>query len=943
MKHIQFTIGLLFVVVSARAVIATQEPVLKRLPDGTTQKVYLRGDEHFHYLTKEIDGEPIKGTEIGTPVGDINAIYGIKKAPSAVKLISYVPSQGTVRIPVVLVNFTDVKFTLANARDQFDDLYNNDGGSNPYATGSVHDYYSASSNGTLNLVFDVYGPYNLKNSMAYYGGHSGNSSDKNARALVVEAAQLACQDGVDFSVYDNNEDGYIDNLSIVVAGYNEAEGGPDESIWPHYSQVSSMERFSNKALSGYLIISEYRSSGGAVQAGIGTYCHEFGHALGLPDFYDTKNSRNYTIGTWDVMCSGSYNNNGSTPPTYTAFERFAMGWLTPEQLSNTNNYILSPIETSNMAYLIAKEAHNLSPLSPAPNEYFLIENRQPLGWDAGNGALVGTGLMVSHITFSSTTWNNNTFNTLFDNKTILGYRIVSAANTNPQYSTPADLFPGVGNITMWVPTLNSGEQLLDQMVMNIVQLADGTISFHYGTQTDNGFSFTPQVLEQLTTTYDKGMPVAYDTADVIITVKNISTDTIKIHSSSDYFDWSVDSGLSWITQGRACKIKAYPDSIYEISVKVRHAPKRQSCDIKTGYLIVATADDSYMNQLQMTAVSPRPTYITQPTVLEAQDISSTSFTMVWEKQDDAEAYYPTLYSIQSSPSTGEQNFDNFSTMQDIEKEGWQANFAQLTSAVSANGNAIIFTQTGQWLMSKEYILPPTKIGFWISNNYVASADESNIGGQLRLEAKDTAGVWTTLDDIMVLRTTKNLQKEYRLSKDMHFIQFRFSYTHIGGTGGVALDNFTTQLDETINYVYQGTEWGVSASTSQIVFSDLKPQTTYYCSVQAYENKGCEEHFSPLSSPIKVTTLGSINEDATLEVNRLEDGTYIVSLSEPSNGTSALHIYDYSGHLLQTQNLQYGVMQTIIQTESMVKGQYYILKLVDGKLLRKQAKGKMLYY
>lgn len=939
MKHIQFTIGLLLVVVSAHAVIATQEPVLKRLPDGTTREVYLQGDEHFHYLANEINGAPIKGTEIGIPIGDINAIDGVKKAPSAVKLTSYVPSRGIVRIPVVLVNFADVKFTLPNARDQFDDLYNNDGGSNPYATGSVHDYYAASSNGELNLVFDVYGPYNLKNSMAYYGGHSGNSSDKNARALVVEAAQLARQDGVDFSVYDNNDDGYIDNISIVVAGYNEAEGGPDESIWPHYSQVSSTERFSGKALSGYLIISEYRSSGGSVQAGIGTYCHEFGHALGLPDLYDTKNNKHYTVGTWDVMCSGSYNNNGSTPPTYTAFERFVMGWLTPEQLSVTNNYVLSPIETSNEAYLIASDTHNLKPLSPAPSEYFMIENRQAVGWDAGSGALVGTGLMISHITFSSAAWERNAFN----NETILGYRIVSAANTNPQYSTPADLFPGMGNITMWIPTLNSGEQLLNQMVMNIIQLADGTMSFHYGTQTDNGFSFTPQVLEQLETTYDKGMPIMYDTANVVISVKNISSDTISIHSSSDYFDLSVDGGLSWITQGRTCKMKAYQDSVYEIPVKVRHAPKRQSCDVKTGYLMVATADGSFIHQLQMTAISPRPTYITQPAVLDAQNVSSTSFTMAWKEQEDAETYYLTLYSIQSSPSSDIQNFDDFSTIQKIEEEGWLANFAQQTSAVSAEGNAVLFTKTGQWLTSKEYIVSPTKISFWISNNYVASADEYAVGGQLLLEAKDTAGVWTTLDDIMVLRTTKNLQKEYNLSENAQFIQFRFSYAHIGGIGGVALDNFTAHLEKTVHYLYQGTEWSIPAPASQAIVSELEPRTTYYCSVQTYENKGCDEHFSPLSSPIKVTTLKAADDNATLEVMRLEDGTYVVTLPEPGSGTSALYIYDYAGHLFQKQDLQYGVLQTTIQTEGMLKGQHYILKVIDGKLLRKQAKGKMLYY
>ena len=135
--------------------------------------------------------------------------------------------------------------------------------------------------------------------------------------MVTEAVQLAYNNGVDFRPYDNNNDGYIDNISIVVAGYNEAEGGEERTIWPHYSVISNSSPYNNKYLSGYLMISEYRSSGGKIQAGIGTYCHEFGHALGLPDLYDTEISKNYTVGYWDVMCSGCYNNDGSTPPTYT--------------------------------------------------------------------------------------------------------------------------------------------------------------------------------------------------------------------------------------------------------------------------------------------------------------------------------------------------------------------------------------------------------------------------------------------------------------------------------------------------------------------------------------------------------------------------------------------------------------------------------------------------
>ncbi len=392
-KYVLLAIGACWAMGSAWAVPATPLPVVRTMADGTQQEVLLWGDENGSYLTT-LAGKRIDGSFVGVGSGVVwdatQSEAALQHAPQRTMRSYYVPHTGTVRIPVILVNFTDLQFTLENAKEQFNALYNTTGGSNPNATGSVHGYYAASSDSVLNLVFDVYGPYDLSHDMAYYGGNTKYSHTQRGEQLVQEAASLASNAGVDFSQYDANGDGYVDNLSVVVAGYNEAEGGPEDAIWPYYSTLSSSSTYSGKRLRGYLVISEYRGSGGKIQAGIGTYCHEFGHALGLPDLYDTDQSSRYTVGSWTVMCSGCYNNNGSTPPTFTAFERFMMGWLTPEQLTKRSNYVLDPIESSNKAYLLAASTHNLEPESPSPAEYFLVENRQQVGWDAGRSALVST-------------------------------------------------------------------------------------------------------------------------------------------------------------------------------------------------------------------------------------------------------------------------------------------------------------------------------------------------------------------------------------------------------------------------------------------------------------------------------------------------------------------------------------------------------------------------
>ncbi|MBQ0034001.1 MAG: M6 family metalloprotease domain-containing protein [Bacteroidales bacterium] len=948
--------ALLMGVTSAFAVIATPDPVSVQMPDGSTMTVRLNGDEFASWYTT-LDGELLMRNNAGflVPADDnytaghearVEQATSIRKAAAAARN-SYVPSRGHVRIPVVLVNFTDRQFVLENVVQKFNDLYNGNGGSNPRATGSVHNYYIASSDSTLFLDYDVLGPYTLSHDMAYYGANVGDDNTPKASNLVREAAQLAYAAGVDLSVYDNNHDGYVDNLSVVVAGYNEAEGGPDNTIWPHYSQLYTPVTVGNVRVSPYLMISELRGGSGTTQAGIGTYSHEFGHALGLPDFYCTERGcRSYTIGEWSIMCSGSYNNNGCTPPSFTAFERFAMGWLVPEQLTEAGTYSLEAIETSNKAYLIAEGTHNLIGTSPSPSEYFLVENRQRVGWDATSQyALVGTGMMISHITWNDTKWAYNTFN----NTTPLGFDIVEAVAKTPSQSQESDLFPGPGNVTSYVPVNNSGSSLKEHQLLNIMQLADGRISFRYGESTDEGFWFSPDECPVLSTAYDGGTRIVIDTLHLQITGKNLKDENVKIYLTSSNFSFSPDGGTTWYNGNSSAGEfldKAKSDHTYSREVLVICRPSRQNCGQLKGNLVVTAEDDSDINQLMIYGTAPRPVYITTPVPVGEDALSGTSFTAVWEEQEDADSYFVALYTITEIASTEIQSFESFATPADRAQIGWEAeNINMYTAAVSSGKYSVQFTTTGGYVMSEEYASPVSEVSFWLSNNYTTDASGETPGGTLLLEATSDGRTWDKIATVNVVRTTKGTVKEYILPEGSAYVRFRISYTHKSGKGGVLLDDFIAGLDRSINYIHRASENEVYAPSSSLIFSNLTPGQTYYWQVQAYEDKGCEPHYTSLSAPRAVTTSGGGNASkrTELQVLRSSAGEYTLQLLLPSDGLTAVNIYTSDGRLVSSVVPTYGSTRVPLPTDGLLANTVYYVKLCNGRMKRQADFAKFVYY
>ena len=262
--------------------------------------------------------------------------------------------------------------------------------------------------------------------------------------MIKEACELV-NDSVDYSLYDNDNDGYVDFVYVIYAGYGEADGGGDDTIWPHawylYSAAGRKCEVDGKKIDLYACGNEldYYTKH---HTGIGTFCHEFSHVLGLPDLYTTEGETHKTLGEWSILDYGPYNNDGNTPPTYSAHERFFMGWLTPELIVDSANIVLEKLNNSQHALLISEtDQHNLIGNDPKPANFYLLENRQKEGWDE---YLPGHGLMITHVQYNYNSWLQNTVN---NSSNRMGVDLIEADGKEPDYYSngysgkPGDLFP----------------------------------------------------------------------------------------------------------------------------------------------------------------------------------------------------------------------------------------------------------------------------------------------------------------------------------------------------------------------------------------------------------------------------------------------------------------------------------------------------------------------
>lgn len=518
-SHILCFIIFIIFVSKTGAVPAYPYPVTITQPDGTTLTVRLYGDESrkirttddgyvikknkngfYTYATKDIDDIIVPGDKVAQDFDKrtsadrnylskalkIDELYrevlqrpSKIKAASSASLSSGFPRTGSPRSLVILVNFKDVSFVTPNPQQAFDRLLNQENYSDNGGTGSARDYFRASSYGQFNPQFDVVGPFTLPENMKYYGENDTYGDDKKPAEMVLDACKAANTAGVDFSLYDADGDGYVDNVFIYYAGYNEAEYGPENSIWPHRWAVPrniNLVKFNNKTVYDYACTSELKGNTGTVMCGIGTFAHEFGHVIGLPDYYHTGADKN-TLNTWHIMDAGAYLNEGRTPPVYSAYDRFFLGWLTPEELRAPSDNSLYPLAQSKdtteisekQAYLLSAASHNLDGGNPVPKEFYIMEYRKKTGWDA---FLPAEGLLFWHVDYDESAWEDNVPNNYTGaSQTPANHMRLYLQPLTGYTSTPGTAFTS-GSFT---PLTWAGSNI-NRSVSNITKTAD-SISF----------------------------------------------------------------------------------------------------------------------------------------------------------------------------------------------------------------------------------------------------------------------------------------------------------------------------------------------------------------------------------------------------------------------------------------------------------------------------------
>jgi len=326
---------------------------------------------------------------------------------------------------IILVEFPDLRFQDEDALQTWSDIANLEGYTNNLAPGSVSDYFHDQSYGQFRLTFDVVGPVEAQHEYTYYGknidwGPPTGWFDQNVGELVEEAC-LAVSDQVRFADYDWDKDGEVEQVFLLYAGHGENDYWTKDStvIWPHMASLSidwkgyeEGIQLQGVRIDTYACSNEINHNGKL--AGLGTFCHEFSHCLGLPDLYNTDKGVS-VVGSYDIMDQGCYNGNNWCPLGYSSYERYACGWLTPVEVTDPNTIVGVDPDGVVTREALVRAVYPLIRYpdaclyreTPDANDYYLIENRLKESWDA---YLSREGLMVWHIDYDEQAWEENTVN-----------------------------------------------------------------------------------------------------------------------------------------------------------------------------------------------------------------------------------------------------------------------------------------------------------------------------------------------------------------------------------------------------------------------------------------------------------------------------------------------------------------------------------------------------
>ena len=702
-KIIIFSLLVVCFVQTTFAIPAYPKPLKVKQADGSWLTIQMRGDEHGHYVLTS-DGIPlvfnarqenyeyadwkdgkvqasgIKAVEVSERTAKVKAfvesldksaiLESFKRArlqqlqqtlssrrnaslkagsnPQKEKLNNF-PTIGEVHSLVILVQFADTKFSTvgSDAHQFFNNMLNEPGFTySNGANGSARDFYLNSSNGRFQPQFDVIGPVTLPEKYSYYGANQGSSVDNPARLeqFVREACTLA-DPLVDFSQYDHNQDGYIDNIYFFYAGKGEADSGDGNAIWPHSAYYSDMAKDAGLSetslkldgieVGNYTCSNEINGTLITPQpAGIGTFVHEFGHVLGLADHYDVNyGMTTFAPGSFDTMAQASYNNNGNTPAAFSAYERACLGWLDLTVLKNgvDSLNVLPDLNDSNKAYVVPVGGTN-------DEEYFIMENRQKKGWDA---FIPGHGMLLWHIDYDAKAWEKNELNITGTHQRV---DIVEADNKLTDNTRAGDPFPGTSNVTQCNLTSWAGGKV---MSLDDIEEKDGIINLMLG-----------------------GLNLKLNTPDVKVT---------EVQDSSIVVGWTdvpvakrYVLNISSVVNGKKESLPLYNNKVYTAAQPSLHV---EGLSPETTYEITLQANrgsyssDVYTQQLTTAAIPFSKYYVTD---VKATAVGKTGFTASWKGMEAADDYVVTLHKLVYATEATQKGYD-FSKELDGMPSLWETN------------------------------------------------------------------------------------------------------------------------------------------------------------------------------------------------------------------------------------------------------------------------------
>ena len=502
------------------------------LSNGLTIKARLCGDEHAHWWQAEdgscfdVDslgkGKAVVPQELMSKARSRMAARrqaarraNAKKASQRIATNGNTGKfQGQRHGLIILVNFADSKFNTSKfgpTQTLYSRIANEANYGENNFKGSISDYFKAQSCGQFLLDFDVAGPVTLPHGYSYYGQNDDDGYDKRPTEMVREACQ-AVDGSVDFSKYDWDGDGEVEEVFVVYAGNGEHDTTNQPNlIWPHMDNLANYDEqltLDGVTINTYACASEL--NGDKTLSGIGTFCHEFSHCMGFPDMYDTaSDGNNFGMGSWDLMDYGSYNGAGYVPAGYSGYEKMVCGWTTPIELDKPMTVNgMERLADMGQTYIIYNKGNR--------NEYYILENRQQSGFDK---YLPGSGLLIERVDYDKDIWEWNAVNTTNggyypegsstpsynDHQRITIFHANNIENdgnnaTYPYASLDSLTDSSQPAATVWNANAD-GTYLMHCRVYGITQNADGTVAFSFGWADGNATGTNDSILFK--ETFDK--------------------------------------------------------------------------------------------------------------------------------------------------------------------------------------------------------------------------------------------------------------------------------------------------------------------------------------------------------------------------------------------------------------------------------------------------------